>query len=98
MHFGGSCHLRGGAVSLARGGGRYIPGKTAKILELPSTPDNFVRPEESIEDMPLSPRGCGVDDNLNIDGHNEVDVRSHGCSYLLALSARRFHIMILDEF
>ena len=72
--------------------------KTATLSELPSTPDNSVRPEESIGDMPLSPSGCGVGDNLTINGHNEVDARSRGCSHLLALSSRHLRIMILDEF
>ena len=72
--------------------------KTATLLELPFTPNSFVRPEESIGDMPLLPSGGGVDNNLNIDGHNEVDARSCGCSHLLALSARRRRIVILNEF
>ena len=70
------------------GGGRYRPVKTATLSELPSTPDTFVCTEESIGDMPLSPSGCGVDDNLTANGHNKVDARSRWCSYLLALSAQ----------
>ena len=50
------------------GGGRYRPVKTAALSELPSTTDIFVRTEELIWDMPLLPSGCGVDDNLTIDG------------------------------
>ena len=80
------------------GGGRYRPVKTAALSELPSTLDTFVSPEESIGDMPLLPSVCSVDDNLTIDGHSEVDARSRGCSHLLALSAQRRRIMILDEF
>ena len=59
------------------------------LSELPSTPDTFVRTEESIGDMPLSPSGCGMVDNLAVNSHNEVDARSCGCYHLLALSARR---------
>ena len=80
------------------GGGRYRPVKTAKLSELPSAPDTFVRPEESIGDMHLLPSGCGMDDNLTVDGHNEVDARSCGCYHLLVLSARRRPKTILDEF
>ena len=80
------------------GGGCYCPLKTAALSELPSTTDTFVCPEESIGDMPLSPSGCSVDKNLTVDGHNEVDARSRGCYHLLALSARRHHIMILGDF
>ena len=80
------------------GGDRYRLVKTATFPELPSTPDIFVSPEESIGDMPLLPSGCGVDDNLTIDGHTEVDVRSRKCSHLTALSALRRRIMILDGF
>ena len=79
------------------GGGRYRPVKTAALLELPSTPDTFFSPEELIRDMPLSPSGCGVENNLTIDEQNGVDVRSRRCSHLLALSARRRRIMILEK-
>ena len=37
--------------------------------------------------MPLFPSGFSLDDNLNVDGHNEVDAISHRCSHLLALLA-----------
>ena len=79
-------------------GGRYCPVKTAKILLLPSTTDTCVRPEESIGDMPLSPRGYSVDDNLDVDGHNEVGTKSRGCYHLLALSARSCHIIDSGRF
>ena len=80
------------------GGGHYRPVKTAALSELPSTPDTFVRPEESIGDMPLSPSGCSVYDNLTVDGHNEVNASSHGCSQVLALSVQPRRIRILDNF
>ena len=75
------------------GGGRYRPVKTAALSESPSTSDTGVRAEEAIEDTPLSPSGCGVDDDLTADGHNKVDARSRGRSRLLALSARRRRII-----
>ena len=43
--------------------------------------------------MPLSPSGCIVDKKLAVDGHNEVDARCRRCSHVLALSARRCHII-----
>ena len=43
--------------------------------------------------MPLLPSGCGMDNNLAIDVHNEVSARSHGCSHPMALSARHCHII-----
>ena len=70
--------------------------KTAALSEFPSTPDTFVRLEECIGDMPLLSSGCGVDDNLTIDGHNEIDAISRGCYHLLVLSARHRRIIILD--
>ena len=75
------------------GGGRYRPVITASISALLSTPDTCVLVEGAIGDMPLSPSGCGVDDSLTADGHNEVDARSRRRSCLLALSARRHHII-----
>ena len=48
--------------------------------------------------MPLSPSGCGVDGNLAVDSHNEVDARSCGCSHLLVLSAQRCHIINPGQF
>ena len=80
------------------GGGRYCPVKTAALSELPSTPDTSVRREESNGDMPLLPIGYGMNDNLTVDGHNEVDARSCRCSHLLELSARRRRKMILEKF
>ena len=80
------------------GGGRYRPVKMAALSELQSTLDNFINPEESIGDMTLPPSGYGVYDKLTVDGHNEVDARSRGCSHLLALSARCYCIIIPGQF
>ena len=88
----------GRSGSPSPGVGRYCPVKTATLSEFPSTPDTFVRLEESIGGMPMSPSGCGVDDNLTIDDHNEVDARSRRCSHIPGLSLRRRRIMILDKF
>ena len=73
------------------GGGQYHPVKTDALSKLPATPDTYIRLKELIRDMPLSPSGCGVDNNLTVDGHNKVDARSCGCSLL----AWRRNIMIL---
>ena len=48
--------------------------------------------------MPMLPSGCGVDNNLTVDGHNEVDTISRGCSRLLALLAQRHHIINPGQF
>ena len=48
--------------------------------------------------MPLSPSGCSMDNNLAVDGHNEVDAIYRKGSHLLALSALRRRIMILENF
>ena len=95
---GGSCNLQGGAVDLAQGEGHYRPINTAALSEFPSTPNNVIRQEELIGGMPLLQSVYGVDDNLTVNGHNEVDARSCGCSHLLELSARSRHIMILEYF
>ena len=79
------------------GGVCYHPVKTSTLPELTFTPDTFFYPEESIGNMPLSPSGCGMDNNLTINGLNEVNARSCGCFHLLALSARRRRMMILDN-
>ena len=39
--------------------------------------------------MRLSPGIYGMYDNLAVNGHTEVEARSHGCYHLLALLARR---------
>ena len=88
-------HGRRGSPGL--GGGRYCPVKRAALSELRSTPDNFVPLEESIGDMPIFPSSCGMDDNLTINGHNEVGTRYRGCYHIMALSARRRCIMILEK-
>ena len=88
----------GQSGSPSPGGGWYRPVKTAALSELPFTPDTLFLPKQSIGDMLLSPSGFGVDDNLTVDGHNEVDARSRGCSHILALSARHRCIIILEEF
>ena len=72
--------------------------KTAALSELTSTTNNIVRPEELIGDMPLSPSSYGMNNNLTVDGHNEVDTISRGCYHLLALSAHFRRSMILDDF
>ena len=48
--------------------------------------------------MPLSPSGCIVDNNLDVDVHNEVDARSRECSHILALSSRRCCIIDPGQF
>ena len=88
----------GRSGSPSPGGGQYHPVNTAALSEFPSTPDTCISPEEFIEVMPLSPSGWGVDDNMAVDGYNEVDARSRGCSHLLALSSQRCRILILDNF
>ena len=80
------------------GGSRYLPAKTAAITELPYTPDTLISAEESIRDMPMLPICYGVNENLNADGHNDVDARYHGNSRLLALSARRHCIIYPGQF
>ena len=67
--------------------------KTAALSSFPSTPNTCVHPEELIRGMPLLPSVCGMDNNLAVDGHNEVDARSRGCSHLLALSSWRCRII-----
>ena len=48
--------------------------------------------------MPQLPSGCGVDNNLVVDGHNEVDAISFRCSHLLVLSVQRCYIIDLGQF
>ena len=83
----------GRSSSPGPGGGHYRPVKTAALSELPSTPNNFFRLEESIGDMPLSQIGCSVDNKLTVDGHHKMGTRARGCSHLLALLARRRRII-----
>ena len=70
----------------------------AAFSELLSTPNNFVRLEESIRGMPLLPSGCGVNNNITGDGYNEVGAISPRCYYHMVLSASRHYIMIMEIF
>ena len=48
--------------------------------------------------MPLSPSSSDVDDNLTVNGHNEVDAISCGYSHLLAISTQHRCKMVLGDF
>ena len=74
-------------------GNRYCPVKTNAISESPSTTNTCDRAEKETGDMPLSPRVCGVDDNLSNNDHIKVEARSQGRSCLLPISARRHCII-----